>query len=309
MKFYVGVTDKGWFNFLKELKPEEVNFWKPSVGNHLTTLQPGEPFLFKLHHPDNFIVGGGFFVQYSTLPLSMAWEVFKKENGAPDFTSFAARIGKYMGNRGIDPPISCIVLNEPFFFDMKDWIPAPPDFVKGIQQGKYYDTTESQGRDLWTRVEALIVSDNRMAAETKGRFVPDIPEGYGIPYLTSGRLGQGAFSALLMELYNKRCAITGERTIPVLQAAHIRPFSEYGPSKPQNGLLLRADIHILFDKGYITVTPDLHVEVSGKIKEEYENGRDYYKYSGSTLLNFPKQTSVQPSKEFLEWHNDKVFKG
>ncbi|MFZ1080885.1 MAG: HNH endonuclease, partial [Candidatus Kryptoniota bacterium] len=97
MKFYVGVTDKGWYKFLSDLAPEEANFWKPSVMTRLTNLQPGEPFLFKLHHPDNYIVGGGFFVQYSTLPLSMAWEVFKEGNGAPDFATFASRIGKYMG--------------------------------------------------------------------------------------------------------------------------------------------------------------------------------------------------------------------
>lgn len=137
MKFYIGITDKGWFDFLSELKPEEVNFWKPSARNHLTTLKPGELFLFKLHHPDNFIVGGGFFLQYSTLPLSMAWEVFGKENGAQDFTTFTGGIGKYLGKGGADPEIGCIVLNEPFFFDRTDWIPAPSDLVKGIQQGKY----------------------------------------------------------------------------------------------------------------------------------------------------------------------------
>ena len=106
----------------------------------------------------------------------------------------------------------------------------------------------------------------------------------------------------------KRVAYFGEKTMPVLQAAHIRPFSEQGPNKPQNGLLLRADVHILFDKGYITVTPDLHVEVSKKIKEEYENGRDYYKYHGAQLANLPQTEMVRPSREFLEWHNDRVFK-
>ena len=107
----------------------------------------------------------------------------------------------------------------------------------------------------------------------------------------------------------KRVAYFGEKTMPVLQAAHIRPFSEQGPNKPQNGLLLRADVHILFDKGYITVTPELHVEVSKKIKEEYENGRDYYKYHGAQLVNLPQTEMVRPSREFLEWHNAKLFRG
>jgi putative restriction endonuclease len=44
-------------------------------------LQPGEPFLFKLHSPDNFIVGGGFFVRYSPLPIWLAWDAFQQKNG------------------------------------------------------------------------------------------------------------------------------------------------------------------------------------------------------------------------------------
>ena len=307
MKFYVGVTDKGWYKFLSDLAPEEANFWKPSVMTRLTNLQPGEPFLFKLHHPDNYIVGGGFFVQYSTLPLSMAWEVFKEGNGAPDFATFASRIGKYMGSGKIDQHIGCIVLNEPFFLNQRDWIPAPADFVKGIQQGKYYDTSEKIGGEVWSKVAASLMLKTGVVSEQKPQY--NIPQGYGTPYITSGRLGQRAFSAVLLELYNRRCAITGERTMPVLQAAHIKPFSQEGPNKPENGMLLRADVHILFDKGYITVAPDLHVEVSRKIKEEYENGRDYYKYHGARLINLPKLEIERPSRELLEWHNERIYKG
>lgn len=97
--------------------------------------------------------------------------------------------------------------------------------------------------------------------------------------------------------------------MPVLHAAHIRSFSERGPNKPQNGLLLRADVHILFDKGYITVTPDLHVEVSKKIKEEYEYGKDYYKYHGERLVNVPGSELIKPSSEFLEWQNAHIYDG
>ncbi len=309
MKFYVGVTDNNWYHYLASLKPEEVNFWRPSAASKLASLQAGEPFLFKLHSPDNYIVGGGFFVEYTALPLSMAWEVFREENGAPDFPSFAARIGKYQGKGSVDPQIGCIVLNEPFFFDRKDWIPAPADWTVGIQQGKYYDSTETIGAQVWSRVQPLLEARIAQSAERERRMVAEIPEGYGTPYLTSGRLGQKAFSALLLDLYHRRCAITGEKTMPVLQAAHIKPFKEHGPHNPQNGLLLRADVHILFDKGYITVTPDLRVEVSKRIKEEFENGKDYNKYNGERLISFPGSELVRPSREFLEWHNTQRYNG
>jgi putative restriction endonuclease len=60
MKAFVGVTDSDWFNFLSNQPGiDEVNFWQPG-GRHLFKfLNPSEPFLFKLHHPYNFIVGGG----------------------------------------------------------------------------------------------------------------------------------------------------------------------------------------------------------------------------------------------------------
>ena len=105
-----------------------------------------------------------------------------------------------------------------------------------------------------------------------------------------------------------QAAVNGRETMPVLQAAHIRPFAEQGPNKPQNGLRLRADVHILFDKGYITVTPDLHVKVSKKIKEESENGKDYNKYHCTLLASVPGSKTVRPSREFLEWHNKAVYK-
>jgi putative restriction endonuclease len=74
MKIWVGVTDKNWFEYLMRLGPDEVNFWQPSGTRNFRVLQPGEPFLFKLHSPYNFIVGGGYFVRYSALPASLAWD-------------------------------------------------------------------------------------------------------------------------------------------------------------------------------------------------------------------------------------------
>lgn len=63
MKLWVAVTDKRWFEYLVQLAPHEVNFWHPSGTRNFKVLQPGEPFIFKLHAPNNFIAGGGFFVR------------------------------------------------------------------------------------------------------------------------------------------------------------------------------------------------------------------------------------------------------
>ena len=97
------------------------------------------------------------------------------------------------------------------------------------------------------------------------------------------RLGQGAFRILVTDSYHRRCAITGERTLPALDAAHIRPFADGGAHEASNGILLRRDIHSLFDAGYVTVTPAMRFEVSGRTREEFENGRDYYGLDGRTI--------------------------
>ena len=79
MKIWVGVTDKNWYEHLTKLAPDEVNFWQPSGSRNFRVLRPGEPFLFKLHSPDNFIVGGGYFVRFSAVPASLAWGAFEQK--------------------------------------------------------------------------------------------------------------------------------------------------------------------------------------------------------------------------------------
>jgi putative restriction endonuclease len=61
----------------------------PSGSRQFKLLEPGEPFLFKLHSPRNFIVGGGFFVRHTALPCSLAWSAFGVKNGVADAVAFA----------------------------------------------------------------------------------------------------------------------------------------------------------------------------------------------------------------------------
>ena len=111
----------------------------------------------------------------------------------------------------------------------------------------------------------------------------------------------------MADAYERRCSITGERTLPVLQASHIKPYSQDGPHRVSNGLLLRVDLHILFGQGLVTVTPEHVVEVSPAIKERFENGRDYYALRGQPLKVLPARPSDLPSGEYLAWHNERVF--
>jgi hypothetical protein len=112
MRLFVGVTDFDWFQLhAANAGVEEVNFWKPSPDATFKALQPGEPFLFKLHAPRNFIAGGGFFAKFLTLPVGLAWEAFGEANGARSLVEVKQRISKYrrvaIGPHD-NPDIGCI---------------------------------------------------------------------------------------------------------------------------------------------------------------------------------------------------------
>lgn len=303
MKFWVGVTDKAWYEYVRTRAPDEVNFWQPSSRRLVTFLEPGVPFLFKLHAPNNYIVGGGFFVRFSALPARLAWEVFGEKNGVSSYQLLRQRVEQYRGAVRGDPDIGCNILNKPFFFDRSDWIPVPASWAPNIVRGRTFDTEGAEGMTLWNTVTDRLREREALTPEVTE------PQRYGADYLAHARLGQGAFRVLVTDAYQRRCAITGERTLPVLEAAHILPFAKSGPNLVSNGLLLRSDLHTLFDQGYLTIAEDRRVEVSKRIKEEFENGREYYKHHGQRLLVVPERQEDQPASDFLRWHRETLFVG
>jgi putative restriction endonuclease len=305
VKAFVAVTDNEWFRFLSSLPNlDEVNFWQPSGGRPFRVLSPGELLLFKLHHPEHFIAGGGFFAHWTSLPCSLAWESFGVKNGASTLEEMRARIERY---RRIPPhpeedyEIGCIILAEPFFFERESWIPAPEDFRRQIVQGKTYDLRPPHGSWLWEQVQF------RLLAMKSGLDEELEPVMYGEPALVRRRLGQGSFRVLVTDTYERRCAVTQERVLPVLEAAHIKPVSAGGVHRVDNGLLLRSDFHTLFDRGYMTVPPDLQLRVSHRLGEDFANGEYYYRFNGAKVW-VPPNPRDRPDREFLEWHSDTVFR-
>ncbi|MCE7937159.1 MAG: HNH endonuclease [Chloroflexi bacterium CFX6] len=309
MQAYVGITDYEWYQLLAS-RPQldDVNFWQPGGTRVFRALQAGELFLFKLHAPRHSVVGGGFFAHATRLPVSLAWEAFGESNGASSLAQMRARIEQYRrapAQPHEDYTIGCILLEQPFFLPEELWIPAPPDWHPNIVQGKTYDLNAEPGRSLWLQVEERIrVQSSGQGWPAQWRE-PGHPR-YGEPTLVRPRLGQGSFRILVTDAYDRRCAVTGERVLPVLQAAHIRPYAAGGEHRVDNGLLLRSDLHTLFDRGYVTVTPELRLEVSRRIREDFENGRHYYALHGERVRE-PVEEGQRPAAEFLRWHNEQAF--
>ena len=303
VRLYIGITDYDWFRFLSALPSiEEVNFWQPGGRTNFRALQAGELFLFKLHAPRNFIVGGGVFARADILPTSLVWDTFGVTNGADSLPEMRDRIARYR-NQTDDPRqdylIGCRILTQPFFLQDAQWIPIPESWSRHIQQGRTYDTAEEDGRRLWELVM------DRIATHAAASI--NVPR-YGEPVLVRPRLGQGAFRIGVTDVYQRRCAVTGERTLPILDAAHIRPYGAGGEHEITNGLLLRTDVHRLFDLGYVTVSADGRFEVGRRLKEDFENGRLYYEMHGRPIA-LPRDINQTPAREALEWHQTNRFLG
>lgn len=135
-------------------------------------------------------------------------------------------------------------------------------------------------------------------------FFPSPADDFGQPpndnlaelnsYARKVRRGQKAFRDILLKLYSGKCAITGEGPPVVLEAAHIWEHASSGVNHSSNGLLLRADMHILFDERLININPDSFlIEVSPSLA-----GTQYERFNGKPLLS--RSDGSHLSKEFLE---------
>ena len=312
-KGYVGLTDPDWYSYLaSHPRVDEVNFWQPHGERTFRALKPGEPFFFKLRAPYKDIAGFGFFERFEALPAWLAWECFGEMNGAPDFESMMDRIVRLRGGHGSlagDFKIGCIMVAAPVFFKRDEWVSPPGDWAKsGIQQGKTYVLDSGEGyRVLQECLERANDGLHYWNVDRDANAAEDAAR-YGKAITVRPRLGQGLFSLKVREAYAGACAVTSEHSGPVLEAAHIMPYGHGGEHRVDNGLLLRSDLHRLYDRGYVTVTPDYVFLVGESLREDFRNGRSYYNLSGTTITT-PDELQQRPNRELLEWHQKELFRG
>lgn len=116
------------------------------------------------------------------------------------------------------------------------------------------------------------------------------------------RRGQKKFRDSLMLAYDHKCAITKDNVEQVLEAAHILPYNGEKTNHIQNGILLRSDIHLLFDLGLITINAeDYIIKVHSSL-----NNSPYFIYN-NIKANIPNISHQRPNKEVLNIHNKKIF--
>lgn len=149
-----------------------------------------------------------------------------------------------------------------------------------------------------TEIELLAAEQQRLAVDSHS-FDPTgvIDSRRRVLAQIVRRRGQQEFREKLLVAYGCRCAVTGCDAVEVLEAAHIVPYQGDETNSVQNGLLLRADIHTLFDLGLIGVRPDtMTVAVSEKLKYTM-----YQELVGARLRE-PVDHEARPSVVALQKH-------
>jgi putative restriction endonuclease len=177
--------------------------------------------------------------------------------------------------------------------------------------GKTFNTDEADGRRLWDQVRdaASQMSANLLdVREAPSLFEHEGQPRTGAPQLILPRLGQGAFRLAVTDAYGRECGLTNGRVLPALDAAHIKSWSEGGAHAVSNGILLRRDIHRVFDAGYATFDEDLRFVVSDRVRTEFNNGEEYRRLHGMRLKT-PGDARLAPERAALEWHRHNVFLG
>jgi putative restriction endonuclease len=295
-------TDLEWFSQLRGITPPKlVNFWTPTPWN-VRRLAPGDRLYFLLKSPIRKVGGYGAFSHYENLPVSQAWQKYGLGNGVQSLAELVLRTSSYVENRtlrgpvGSETEIGCILLSKVVFLDDADFF-VPEDegfsFPRQVVKMKYFDTPSP----------LLALSKQAQPQSSIAPFqLVSTPQKLKRQGLNVVRSGQSRFRNAVLDVYGRRCAISGESTEEIIEAAHIQPYAGPQSDHLQNGIALRTDLHRLFDAGLLTIDSDSKIKISDFVKSAH-----YLAFDGQ-LVRLPEDEHHKPSSEALEFHRLRVFR-
>ncbi len=182
---------------------------------------------------------------------------------------FRHKIQALRRDQEFNPVIGCTILTLPFYLQEKLCINPPLDWSSNIVTGKNCEIKAgSEGLRLFEEAQRSF----RLANPELSVVEEPLEQRLGKELMIRPRLGQGGVRVMVLYEYSCCCAITGEKTLPVLEAAHIKPYSENGPHR-------------------------------------ISNGREYYALHGKQLVSMPEDPGNRPASNFLEWHRNHCYRG
>lgn len=310
---YIAITDTTWMYFIKEHMQEigkYINFWTPG-GRGFKALEPGELFLFKLHNnkargENGEIVGGAFYDGFEKLSATEAWERFEIGNGASSLFEMQVTINEYRTKNKLEDTeeVGCIILKNPFFFEVEEWIEEPEDWGKFIVSGKTYSIETGAGADLYEKVNNYLKEDTDEAIieEIESELESLQIEGKERFSYIKARVNQNVFRERLLKRYSN-CCLCKVSNPDFLIASHIKPWAVSEVNEKldcDNGLLLCPNHDALFDSGYISFKDDGTIMLSDDLKQ-----------IDAMFMNVDSSRRINltiGNKKYMKYHRDKIFK-
>lgn len=208
-------------------------------------------------------------------PLKEVLDIVKYESyygdsfNLPEEVITISVLKKYF-NRGYNRNMSVQSIDKQFFIDIKDGL---HDL---LENSIYYIDPDT--------------SDQDAANESTDPYSPtDKDEREKVNRQITARRGQPKFRKKLLKRYNSKCCVTGCTILHLLEAAHINPYRGEKDNHPSNGLLLRADIHTLFDLDMIGIHPEkLTIHLNNEIRKD-----NYEELEGVNLIGKPSKEALQ----------------
>lgn len=266
--------------------------------------EPGALVMFTVSRGGRtYICGGGFYCASRTIEPAKAWELYGVNNGADSYEDFLRELQAAGWRQG--EKMSANVLNGCFAFSRHESYPIPEELGIRIEAGSTacFSLDSPEGRFL-----ALVTMERRSPHLRPGTFNNEWPGIYLMAAEKHARDYSIVFFTQMLRAYDFRCAITGDRTQPLLDVAHIRTFYDERFTMPGNGIVLRCDIHRLFSQGYITCeyASDSEVVVIVSRDLKVAGGGEYMKYDG-VRISLPEDKAMWPSRDYLIWHKERRF--
>lgn len=289
--FAIAPTDMNWFNFLKEHDYNSfLNFWTPTPWN-IKGLNNGSKLYFLLKSPVRKIAGYGEFQDYLNLSTHDAWVKFGQRNGCNNKGELISKVQTYLSKNSrkysddvvtVDNHIiGCIILKNCQFWDEENFIVPKEydiDFANQIVKLKYFDKYDP------FYLEQTEYTNYQILNEPKEEYRQTV----------NARKGQSTFKSNILKAYNNKCCISGETCQELLEAAHIQQYVNSNSHHIQNGLLLRIDLHKLFDCGLLRIDANYRVVISSELSNS-----SYSQFNG-IVIQLPDNPNHYPSKASLE---------
>lgn len=188
--------------------------------------------------------------------------------------------------------------------------------ITGLQNGSKLD--EKIWNEFNGNWEKLAYESEQLIAKFQNKQIEDVekinldnlPQGEERETIIKARVNQNFFRTTILSSYNLKCCITGLSIPDFLVASHIKPWSvdKDNRTNPHNGLCLNSIHDRAFDRGFITITPDFKILISTCF-DEYSNdlavNEFFIKYQNKKII-LPDR--FLPSKEFLDFHYQQIFK-